>query len=62
MTKAYSRFLTALCCLLLGGLLVWHILLPDKAQSETEHRTLAQKPELCWSALAERSYTEAVQA
>ena len=62
MTKAYSRFLTAFFCLFLGGLLVWHILLPDKAQSETENRTLAQKPEFSWSALADGSYTDAVEA
>ena len=62
MTKAYSRFLTAFFCLFLGGLLVWHILLPDKAQSETENRTLAQKPEFSWAALADGSFTESVEA
>ena len=56
MTKTYSRFLTALFCLFLAGLLVWHVLLPDRAQSETENRTLAQVPEFSWSALVDGSY------
>ena len=46
MTKAYSRFLTALFCLFLGGLLVWHVLLPDRDRSEVENRTLTQLPEI----------------
>ena len=61
MTKAYSRFLAAFFCLFLGGLLVWHVLLPDRARSETENRTLAQRPELTWSALADGSFTKAVE-
>lgn len=61
MTKAYSRFLAALFCLFLAGLLVWHVLLPDRAQSETENRTLAQTPAFTWSALVNGSYTEAVE-
>ena len=62
MTKAYSRFLTAFFCLFLAGLLVWHVLLPDRAQSETENRTLAQAPEFSWSALVSGKYTDAVEA
>ena len=61
MTKAYGRFLTAFFCLFLGGLLAWHLLLPDRERSETENRTLAQRPELTWSALADGSYTKAVE-
>ena len=61
MTKAYSRFLTVFFCLFLAGLLVWHVLLPDRAQSETENRTLAQAPEFSWSALVSGSYTESVE-
>ena len=56
MTKAYSRLLTAVFCLFLGGLLAWHILLPDLAKSETEHRPLAQAPSFSWSALMDGSY------
>lgn len=62
MTKAYSRFLTAFFCLFLGGLLVWHILLPDREKSETENRTLAQAPEFSWESLKNGSYTEAAEA
>lgn len=61
MTKAYSRFLAACFCLFLGGLLVWHVLMPDRARSETENRTLAQRPELTWSALADGSFTKAAE-
>ena len=61
MTKAYSRFLTAFFCLFLAGLLVWHVLLPDRAQSETENRMLAQAPEFSWSALVSGKYTDAVE-
>ena len=61
MTKAYSRFLAAFFCLFLGGLLVWHVLLPDRVRSETENRTLAQRPELTWSALADGSFTKAAE-
>lgn len=61
MTKAYSRGLSAFFCIFLGGLLVWHILLPDRAQSETENRTLAQMPAFSWESLKDGSYTEAVE-
>lgn len=61
MTKAYGRFLTAFFCLFLGGLLVWHILLPDRAASETENRTLAQVPAFSWESLRDGSYTDAVE-
>ena len=61
MTKAYGRFLTAFFCLFLGGLLAWHLLLPDRERSETENRTLARRPELTWSALADGSFTRAVE-
>lgn len=61
MTKTYSRFLTAFFCLFLGGLLAWHILLPDRDKSETENRTLAQAPVFSWESLKDGSYTEAVE-
>ena len=61
MTKTYSRFLTAFFCVFLGGLLVWHVLLPDREKSETENRTLAQAPEFSWTALVDRSYTKNVE-
>ena len=61
MTKAYSRFLTAFFCVFLGGLLVWHILLPDREKSETENRTLDQAPKFSWTALVDGSYTRNVE-
>lgn len=61
MTKGYARFLTVFFCLFLGGFLVWHVLLPDRARSETENRTLAQRPVLTWSALADGSFTRAAE-
>ena len=61
MTKAYSRFLTAFFCVFLGGLLVWHVLLPDREKSETENRTLAQAPDFSWTALVDGSYTKKVE-
>lgn len=61
MTKTYSRFLTAFFCVFLGGLLLWHILLPDREKSETENRTLAQVPEFSWESLRDGSYTAAVE-
>ena len=57
MTKAYSRFLTALFCLFLGGLMVWQVLLPDRERSDVENRTLAQWPEFSWESLKDGSYT-----
>ncbi len=61
MTKAYSRALAAFFCLFLGGMLAWHLVLPDRERSEAENRTLAQVPAFSWSALADGSYTAAVE-
>jgi hypothetical protein len=61
MTKTYGRFLTIGFCAFLAGLLIWHIVLPDRAKSETENRTLAQLPEFSWEALVDGSYTESVE-
>ena len=61
MTKGYSRFLAAFFCLFLGGLLVWHVILPDRDKSETENRTLAQLPEFTWNGLKDGSYTKAIE-
>lgn len=62
MTKTYSRFLTAFFCLFLGGLLVFHVLLPDRESSETENRTLEQLPAFSWESLKDGTYTEAIEA
>lgn len=61
MTKAYSRCLTALFCLFLGGMLVWSLALPDRAKSETENRTLAQWPDFSWNALVSGKFTSGVE-
>lgn len=61
MTKSYSCFLSAGFCAFIAGLLVWHMILPDREKSETENRTLAQLPEFSWEALVDGSYTESVE-
>lgn len=61
MTKAYSRFLAAVFCIFLGGLLVWHLLAPDRERSETENRLLAQMPEFSWKTLTNGSFTKGVE-
>lgn len=61
MTKSYSRFITAFFSIFLGGLLLWHLVLPDKYRSETENRTLAQFPAFSWEGLKDGSYTEALE-
>ena len=61
MTKAYSRFLTVLFSLFLGGILIWSLVLPDRERSDTENRTLAQWPAFSWEALKDGSYTKKVE-
>ncbi|MEG1657746.1 MAG: DHHW family protein [Oscillibacter sp.] len=58
MKKFYNRFLTAVFCLFLGGLFVWHVLLPDRARSEVENRTLQQLPVMTLSGVLEGSYMD----
>ena len=62
MSKRYARFLTAVFCLFLGGLMVWQFLLPDRARSDVENRTLQQVPEFSWEALRDGTYTAEVEA
>ncbi len=61
MTTRYSRFLAALFCLFLGGLLAWHVLLPDRDRSGVENRTLAQLPAFSWEDLKDGSFTKGVE-
>ncbi len=61
MTTRYSRFLSAFFCVFLGGLLVWHLLLPDRDRSDVENRTLAQFPEFSWEDLRDGSFTKGVE-
>lgn len=61
MTKAYSRFITVLFSLFIGGILIWSLVLPDRDRSDTENRTLAQWPAFSWEALKDGSYTKKVE-
>ena len=61
MTTRYSRFLSIFFCLFLGGLLAWHLLLPDRDRSDVENRTLARFPEFSWEGLKDGSFTEGVE-
>ena len=61
MTTRYSRFLSACFCVFLGGLLAWHLLLPDRDRSDVENRTLAQFPEFSWEDLKDGSFTKGVE-
>lgn len=61
MTTRYSRFLSVFFCLFLGGLLAWHVLLPDRERSDVENRTLARFPEFSWEALKDGGFTEGVE-
>ena len=56
MSKRYARFLTAVFCLFLGGLMVWQMLLPDRERSDVENRTLQQRPALTLSSVLDGSY------
>ena len=56
MTKAYSRFLTALFALFLGGMLVWSLLLPDRAQKVLSPVLMAASLVLCTAYLVDGSY------
>ncbi|HJH61653.1 MAG TPA: hypothetical protein IAC84_00005, partial [Firmicutes bacterium] len=46
MSSKYSRFLTALFCLFIGGMFLVSTILPDREMSETENRYLQQAPTL----------------
>ena len=56
-----GRIMTVLFCGFLAGLLVWHIALPDRARSETENRTLAQRPSLSRETLLNGSFTAGME-
>jgi len=56
MNKPYARFISALFCGALALSVAANALTPDKAASELENRTLAQKPELSVDALLSGEY------
>lgn len=58
MTKKQSIFISSLFALFLGGFLLVFLLSPARASSETENRTLAQRPVFHLDALFSGSYTK----
>ena len=58
MTRRYGIFLSAVFCAFLFGLMLLHLALPDRARSEVENRTLAQRPALTAAAVADGSFME----
>ena len=61
MTKTSQRVTAAVFCLFLAGFGLLHIILPDRTFSPVENRNLRQMPEFTWSALADGSYTAALE-
>lgn len=61
MSKASQRITAIIFCAFLAGFGLLHILLPDRTFSPVENRTLAQKPEFSWAALADGSYTAGLE-
>ena len=56
MTKAYSRLVAAVFCLFLGGMLVWSLLLPDRARKVLTPVLMAASLVLCTAYLVDGSY------
>ena len=59
--KTYAKVVSAIFLVFLCVMLAGCLLLPDKAFSETENRTLAQKPEFSWKALVSGKFTQDVE-
>jgi hypothetical protein len=58
MLKREERLQPALLILFLAGMLLWSILLPDRARSDVENRTLQQFPRFSWSAVLDGSFMQ----
>lgn len=58
MSRRYAVGLSALFCLFLGGMLVLHLVLPDREKSEVENRTLQQVPSFSIGAVLDGSFME----
>lgn len=58
MTKRYATFLSAIFCAFIFGMMLLHLLLPDRDRSETENRTLQQRPELTAASIADGDFME----
>ncbi len=61
MSKISQRVTATLFCVFLAGLGLLHLLLPDRGFSPVENRNLKQTPAFSWSALADGSYTAALE-
>ena len=59
--KNFNRFLSALFCLFLGGMLVVSTLLPDRSFSPLENRYLAKPPKLSLEALKDGTFMEGAE-
>ena len=56
MSSKYSRFLTALFCLFIGGMFLVSTILPDREMSETENRYLQQAPTLSLESITDGTF------
>jgi len=61
MSKISQRVTATIFCVFLAGFGLLHIVLPDRTFSPVENRNLRQLPEFTWSALANGSYTAAME-
>ena len=61
MSKISQRVTATLFCVFLAGLGLLHLLLPDRGFSPVENRNLKQTPAFSWPALADGSYTAALE-
>ena len=59
--KNFNRFLSALFCLFLGGMLVVSTILPDQSFSPLENRYLAKPPKLSLETLTNGSFMEGAE-
>lgn len=61
MTEKDCRAVSALFCAFLFGILALHLLLPDRARSETENRMLEQRPVLTAASVADGAFMESAE-
>ena len=58
MSNKYNKFITALFCTFLGGMLVVSTLLPDKEMSELENRYLQKPPKFSVETVTDGTFME----
>ena len=56
MSSKYSKFLTGLFCVFIGGMFLVSTLLPDREMSETENRYLQQAPTLSLESITDGTF------